>query len=134
MGIGIDITEVSRFNEWKSYEKDQLEKVFSARELEECSPLTSEFLASRFAAKEAFYKAISNLLIRLKLTDRTFSFQFARTHIEVIKGTWDIPQLQVDWAAFEKKIGASLPPLEVHLSLSHEKLYATAIVVLQAKK
>jgi phosphopantetheine--protein transferase-like protein len=89
-----------------------------------------ECLASRFAAKEAFFKALSSALVNLKLTQTTFSFLFTCQNIEVLQDEWQVPKLKVTWEVFEEKIGASLPKLQAHLSLSHEKNYSVAFVIL----
>ena len=142
LGVGIDIVEVNRLKSWVVYSKQKQLRVLSESELEECikrydlksssvfSQQVLEFFASRFAAKEAFYKALSAALVTLGITHKTFSFEFARQHVQVIKGTWDLPVLDIDWNAFEKKIGTKLPDLHAHLSLSHEKGYAVSCVIL----
>lgn len=131
LGIGIDIVEVARFAEWKSYSIDRLSNVFSEKEIAVApKQKTGEYYASRFAAKEAFFKALSNALIALEKTHQSLSFQFARQHIEVVKGTWEVPQLAVNWQAFEEKIGQELPPIQTHLSFAHEKIHAIAMVIL----
>ena len=136
LGIGIDIVEVKRFDSW---EQRELSAIFSVAEQKEADQIESselrlQFLASRFAAKEAFYKALSNALIHLSFTSKAFSFQFARGQVGVIKGVWDVPTLEVNWGAFEEKIGAKLPKITTHLSISHEKSYACAIVLLEKQK
>ena len=109
--------------------------VFCESELAQASDLRNpgrvhEFFASRFAAKEAFYKALSTSLVKLGLTSQTFSFAFARKHVEVVKGVWDVPVLKVNWDALAEKIGVELPKFEAQVSISHEKTTAVAMVVL----
>ncbi len=132
-GIGIDIAKLDRFTKFSDRSHEQLLDIYSHAELEDLKNYSessiNEFLASRFAAKEAFYKAISNTLISLGFTDVSFSFRFARKHVEVLKGEWDIPYLNVAWDEFEKKIGKKLPKIKAHLSFSHEKDHAVAIVI-----
>lgn len=146
VGIGIDVSMPERFSSWSLYGFAQLCKIFSEYELIECfgsqddliikdcfasSPdRVCEFLSSRFAAKEAFYKALSNALIMLGLTQQTISFAVTRSSVQVVKGVWDVPFLDIDWKALEQKIDAKLPPLQAHFSFSHEKNVATAIVML----
>ncbi len=134
LGVGVDVAETSRFKEWKNYSREKLLKVFGKAELsyldKEQGASSEQFFASRFAAKEAFFKALSSALVDLNLTKQEFSFQLARHHVEVVKSTWDIPVLQVNWTAFEEKIGATLPKIKSQLSLSHEKSIAIAFVVL----
>ena len=134
-GTGIDIVEISRFEGWKSRDINQLLDVFSEAEIAQAQELRSpgrvhEFFAVRFAAKEAFYKALSASLVTLGLTGQTFSFQFARKHVAVVKGTWDVPVLEVNWQAFREKVGKAMPEFEAQLSLAHEKSCAVAIVVM----
>ena len=134
-GTGIDIVEITRFAGWESRDKKQLLEVFSQSEIAQAQIMRTpgriyEFFASRFAAKEAFYKALSASLVGLGLTQKTFSFAFARKHVAVVKGVWDVPVLQVNWAAFNEKIGVELPTFEVQLSIAHEKSCAVAMVVL----
>ena len=134
-GVGIDIVDIVRFVGWETRSKKQISEVFSAAEIAEAETFRSpgrvhEFFASRFAAKEAFYKALSASLVQLGITQQTFSFHFARQQVGVVKGTWDVPVLEVNWSAFEEKIGAALPRFSVQLSLSHEKVSAVAVVML----
>src|ERR1035437_928314 len=59
IGIGTDITEVARIS--KSIQRNGFkEKVFSKIEIDYCEKKTnsSESFAARFAAKEAFFKAL----------------------------------------------------------------------------
>ncbi|MBX9830540.1 4'-phosphopantetheinyl transferase superfamily protein [Candidatus Babeliales bacterium] len=136
IGIGTDIAQVARFNAWLSFSREQLYKIFSENELLESgfTELSAhdqvQKLAVRFAAKEAFFKALSAALVQLGLTETTFSFLFLCKHVQVIKQTWEIPQLCVDWQAIERKIGKQLPKLMVHLSLAHERLHVVAFVLL----
>lgn len=132
-GIGVDIVTVDRFGEWETYSRERLLKVFSASELadfEKNGGNSAQFFASRFAAKEAFYKALSATLVSKKLTAQSFSFQFVRQYIEVIKGEWGIPVLKINWKGFEGKVGEKLAGLNVQLSLSHEKSVTIAFVTI----
>lgn len=134
-GIGTDIVLIDRFNQWASYSPERLAKIFALEELKDCcinGVLIPEKLAARFAAKEAFYKALSAALVQLGLTGQTFSLLFTCPHVMITSGTWQVPVLQVNWAGLEEKIGATLPKLSVHLSLSHEKTAAIAFVVISA--
>jgi len=135
LGIGVDVIRSFRFKKWKDYSLDKLLKVFSQRELEELNNSFGDkvdFFATRFASKEAFYKALSYALVALGYTQKTFSFAFARKHIEVLKGKWDLPVLEINWRAFEEKIGQDLPKIKPSLSFSHEKEYSVAVVVLES--
>ena len=64
LGIGTDIVKISRFEKiLENYDIKRLEKLFSKQELEYCiskklKKKIASSLALRFAAKEAFIKAI----------------------------------------------------------------------------
>lgn len=129
--IGTDIVCVDRFKKWKSYSYDQLRRVFAKQEIDYCRDDMS-CLAVRFAAKEAFFKALSAMLVKLGLTKHEFTFLFLCQHIYVDKTTWDVPVFVVDWQKIGKKIQAELPELQVELSISHERKYAIACVIIQS--
>lgn len=133
-GVGIDIVEVKRFASFDYTSARMASKIFSVAELEEYKTVArgDEFLASRFAAKEAFYKALSSSIENFDL-----SFAFIRKHVEVVK-RGEVPILRVNWDAIKEKI--EVPKFKEHLvktslyktslSISHEKSYAVAIVIL----
>ena len=50
-----------------------------------------------------------------------------------MSGSWEVPQLVVDWGFFEKRLATKLPDLDTNLSISHEKDYAVAYVIIQEK-
>ena len=155
-GTGLDVAAVDRFTSWVTNPSTNLSKVFTEREItayhKELGDLRlppnttstlprgsyagltppdihrrASYIAARFAAKEAFYKALSCTLLELRKTSVSFSFLFACKHVEVIKEeVWAVPQYVVDWRSFESKLGTKLPSLTAHLSLSHEKEYAFA--------
>lgn len=145
MGIGIDLVKVDRLSDWID-STQKLSKVFTNQEMLNCMhelgpdqeiintenihQVRTAYWAVRFAAKEAFYKALSNTLIQLKMTQNSFSFISISHFVEIKKGTWEVPFLEVNWYALEQKIGAKLPPLRIHLSLSHEREYAIAQVII----
>jgi phosphopantetheine--protein transferase-like protein len=132
LGIGTDIVDIDRFKKWEDFSHDQYRKVFSDNELKYCKSNNSS-LASRFAAKEAFYKALSSALFKLELTSTEFSFLFLCKNVEVDKNFWDIPYLKINLVAIEDKIGTKLPDMQVDLSLSHEQRYSIAFVIIYLK-
>lgn len=135
LGIGIDLVTINRFESWTEFPIQQLEKIFSPNELRECVDSNNEYipekLATRFAAKEAFYKAISATLVSLKKNNQEFSLKKLSPHVVVITAEWGVPRLQVNWQRLEQLANAQLPNLQVHLSLSHEKTMAVAMVVIE---
>lgn len=59
-GIGIDIIEVARVKKATEAHARFLEKLFTAEEIRYCESMHNKYLhlAARFAAKEAFFKAL----------------------------------------------------------------------------
>lgn len=94
--------------------------------------LVPEKLAARFAAKEAFFKALSATLEHKRLTQKEFSLSFICRRVSVIQSSWGAPQLVIDWQSISEKIAHVLPPLSTHLSLSHDGSMAIALVVIEA--
>lgn len=121
LGLGIDIVEVSRLEKWLKDNK-LLQRFFSEEEIEYVLSKengAARSLAVRFAAKEAFGKALGTGLAGIKLKD-----------IVVVNDRTGRPFLKVSGTALEtlkKKGGAAL-----HLSLSHEKTTAAAVVIIEA--
>lgn len=137
IAIGCDLVDVNRFNAWMDYSYDQLARVFSDYEIKAALQITdlamrAQYFASRFAAKESFYKALTNVLIQCGFTQSTISFAAARMHCSVEKDMWDVPKLAVNWALIEEKIGKKLPAVQVELSISHEKSMALAFVIIRS--
>lgn len=137
LGIGVDVIEVDRFKPWINYSRDQLLKVFSELELEDIFSGTHDFamqrMAARYAAKEAFYKALSAMLVKLKKTQKTIPFLSTCRAVSIASGQWEVPVFVVDWKFFEEKLMNKIPDVEINLSLSHEKKYAVAYVIIQEK-
>ena len=123
-GIGIDLVENGRLE--KIIEKwgiKFLNRVFSAGEIKYCGKhiQSSIHYGARFAAKESFLKALGiGLGMGVKLSD-----------IEVIHDKNGKPVLALCGGAkvqIEKR-----EITKIHLSLTHTKKYATAIVLLEKK-
>ena len=119
-GIGIDIIEISRMERWLENSK-LLERYFHGDELQFAfsrSKNAAQSLAARFAAKEAFGKALGTGLAQIALKD-----------IMVLNRENGKPYIHLkDTAqkAFEKS-GAA----KAHISLSHERENAIAMIVLE---
>jgi holo-[acyl-carrier protein] synthase len=120
-GIGTDIIEVPRIE--KVMEKDIgfRDKIFSPGEIAYCETKRHKFenYAARFSAKEAFMKAIG--------TGWRFGIRFA--DIEVYHDEFGKPFIKLYGKAEElvKNEGIS----KIHVSLSHIKDVATAIVIVE---
>lgn len=111
-GIGIDIIEIERVKSAvKAHKEKFLQKIFTERELEYCKnrrAIRFPELAARFAAKEAYSKAIGTGLRGIRWKD-----------IEVINEKSGKPRLYI-----KKKLRKN-----VQVSLSHSNDYATAVVL-----
>ena len=107
-GIGVDICRCSRF---EGKERRFLERIFSPEEL--AVSRKNEYLASRFAAKEAFSKALGTGIKGFSLTEITVRED----------------ELGKPYFHLEGKASALASGLSFHLSISHEEEYAVAMVV-----
>jgi holo-[acyl-carrier protein] synthase len=121
MGIGVDVVHVHRMERWRKT-PGLLERFFHHEELSESLSKGNGAdlsLAARFAAKEAFGKALGTGLAGIVLKD-----------IMVKNRHNGQPEIVVFGSALKalKKSGAG----RVHISLTHERDNAIAMVVLEA--
>lgn len=121
-GIGCDIACVSRFEKWV-LSPSLIDRFFNRQErAPEGAGLRRkcEFYAARFAAKEAFSKALGTGICGFDLNE-----------VFISKNDSEKPEMQVAGKAkalLEQKCGKSCA---VHVSVSHEKEYAIAYVVIE---
>ncbi|MBQ5908255.1 MAG: holo-ACP synthase [Treponema sp.] len=122
IGIGVDISKVSRFEKWVKDEK-MIPRFFNAAEINNCRSIQSacEHYAARFAAKEAFGKALGVGLAGYDMKD-----------IYIVNDENGRPELKVENKAKDLLESKCENPI-IHVSLSHEKEYATAFVVIEAR-
>ncbi len=121
LGIGIDMIEVERISSKISKAAGFRELVFSKKEIEYCEAKTNKFehYGARFAAKEAFLKAVGTGWIN------GTSFH----EIEIIKDANGKPELVL---LGETAITfQSLNIKKISVSLSHLKSIASAVVVIE---
>ena len=133
LGIGTDIVLIDRLVRWQSFSHERLHKIFAPSELLDCTEqgvLQPNKLATRFAAKEAFYKALCAALVRLDTPARGASCMAVGKQVTVCYAAWHVPQLVVNWQALDQLFAYTLPPLQVDLSLAHERDHAVAFVVI----
>ncbi|HVX01477.1 MAG TPA: holo-ACP synthase [Candidatus Babeliaceae bacterium] len=127
IGLGIDAIEVDRFEHWHTYDHKKLSKFFAPEEIDYCLSLpikSAERFAVRFAAKEAFFKAISPLL------DKPISSLLdIAHHIWIQHDDQHKPELMVDWNHFFTANQEA--SIKVHVSLTHAKMLAIATVILE---
>lgn len=122
-GIGIDLVRISRIDRvLKKWGDRFVRRVFTISEIVECKsrPDPAAAFALRFAAKEAFSKAVGT---GMKLG-------VAWRDIETISTTGGRPELRLHGEAGRLcfKLGIS----SAHLSLSDEGAYGSAVVVLES--
>ena len=115
-GIGIDIVHIPKFKKtiekWGNRFKN---RIFTQNELAYCEGkrFSEQHLAARFAAKEAFIKAVG----------RTVKF----SDIEILNNHDGKPYFSLKPSAFSLNF-------KTHLSLSHDGDYCVAQVILEIDK
>ncbi|MBN2638669.1 MAG: holo-ACP synthase [Bacteroidales bacterium] len=121
-GIGNDIVEVGRVQHAAERTSGFLKKLFTEKEQTYCENQKAgkyQSYAARYAAKEAFFKAMGT----------GYRYGFAFHEVEVLNDELGKPEVTVSGrvAEFleEKKIQ------KIYLTLSHVKEMATAFVVLE---
>ena len=118
-GIGIDLVSVSRVRSAMDRFPDRFRaRVFTPSEVAFCEGLADKYpsYAGRFAAKEAFSKALGTGL----------RGAIGWNEIDVLDNEKTRPTIKVTGRAEEILAGR-----RVHLSISHLPDYATAIVVIE---
>ena len=122
-GIGTDIVAVERFQRFIDIGNSALiERLFTPAERSRCEKIkdAASCLAARFAAKEAFLKALgTGLRDGLSWLD-----------MEVINDALGKPDLKLSGKAAE--LFQALGLMRVHLSLSHDGGNAIAMVVVES--
>ena len=121
IGTGIDTVNIHRMEKWVN-NPNLLRRYFDPREVEAVGErgkgLVSS-IAARFAAKEAFGKALGTGLEKINLKD-----------IMVLHNSKGKPQLHLTGSALEamKAAGAQ----RVHISITHDGDMALASIILEA--
>jgi holo-[acyl-carrier protein] synthase len=120
-GAGIDLIEISRIN--KSIKnKNFIDRIYSKSEIQKARSLKnkSSFFAKRFAAKEAFSKAIGTGI------SEGISFK----EISVVNNIKGKPIIKLSGKT-KNIVLKKIKKAKVHLSLSDEKKYAIAMVIIE---
>jgi holo-[acyl-carrier protein] synthase len=119
LGIGTDIIEVSRVLN-SSTREDSRKKLFTEKEIAYCSKQDGgQSYAARFAAKEAFFKALGT----------GWSNNLAWTDVEILNNESGKPYFLLHGEALSQM--NALGGKTVHLSLSHIKSHAIAYVIIE---
>ncbi len=124
-GIGIDLVENDRLDRIiAKWGQKFLQRVFSDSEINYCEKhaLASVNYGARFAAKESFVKALGiGLGMGVKLKE-----------IEVVNDKYGKPDLILCGEAKAQIEKRNI--VKVHLSLTHTRRYASAVVLLENNK
>lgn len=115
MRVGIDMVEVSRVG--KSLTKPRfIERVFSKEEFELCQSKTNpvESLSARFCVKEAFAKALGTGVRGFNLNE-----------VSTLNDAQGCP-----YVVLTGKAKALAQGLDISVSITHTKDYASAIVII----
>jgi holo-[acyl-carrier protein] synthase len=118
-GIGIDLVEVRRVREALERHPERFRRrVFAPAEVEFCEGLADKYpsYAGRFAAKEAFAKALGTGL----------RGAIGWNEIEIRDNERSRPSIRATGRAAER-----LGSRKVHVSITHLKDYASAVVVIE---
>lgn len=122
-GTGIDLIEVDRVAEKISKNGGFRELVFTTNEIAYCEARTNKFenYAARYAAKEAFFKAMGT----------GWRESTAYNEIEIKNDELGKPELVFMGKTAEtvNRIG----PVNIFVSVSHLKTMATAIVIIEKR-
>ena len=122
-GTGIDIVDSARIKKMiDTYGMNFLQKVFTGPEITYCSGKAhpETHFAGRWAAKEAFYKALPDTL-QPSATWKCIEILSESGHGR--------PVIRFVDTAFQEKCACE-GINAVHLSISHERVYCTAMVVM----
>ncbi|HST59343.1 MAG TPA: holo-ACP synthase [Longimicrobium sp.] len=122
VGIGVDMVSIPRFRELMDRRGEAaLGRFFTEAEAERCRQSRSalESFAARFAAKEAFFKALGT----------GWGLGGRWTEVEVVSADTGAPSLRLTGRAAEA--AAERGVSAIHLSLTHTEESAAAFVVLE---
>ncbi len=122
VGVGMDLVQVRRVHELLERKGGRaLARLFTAAETARCRGGRSprESFAARFAAKEAFFKALGT----------GWGRGGAWTEVEVVSAPSGAPSIRLHGAAAALARAAGVA--RVHLSLTHTDELAAAYVVLE---
>jgi holo-[acyl-carrier protein] synthase len=125
LGVGLDVVETARIaRALATFGSRFAERVYTAAELVACAERADrvEALAARFAAKEAFLKALGTGWIR--------SVTLRQVEVVHARGGGGQPELRLlDGAAARME---ERGVRRVHLTLSHQPGLAAAVVILES--
>jgi len=117
--IGIDIVDINRIKTIANKRKNFVSKIFTAKEQAYCASKKNPYphYASRFAAKEAFLKAVPGWQGKLKWTE-----------LEVTNDPSGKPLITLSKLSRFKLKGR-----QIELTISHDRNYAIALVTMEGR-
>lgn len=123
LGIGTDIVDIRRMEKVYARHGDRLLlRILTAEERQQCHPNEQvTFLAKRFAAKEAFSKALGSGIAS------TMNWQ----GVSILRGSKGAPECVVHSEALQHSL-EKRGILRTHVSLSDEKTYAIAMIIFES--
>tara|TARA_B100000674_G_scaffold457747_1_gene433405 strand:- start:282 stop:665 length:384 start_codon:yes stop_codon:yes gene_type:complete len=121
-GNGIDIVEIARMKSFITKNKETKERIFTKNEIKSCEKVKNKFAcyAKKFAAKEAFAKALGIGI------SKGLSFN----EIEIRNNYNGKPFLELKKKSYRIIKMIIKTKFKVYLSLSDEKNYAVASVII----
>ena len=121
VGLGIDIVDLTRIEKCISrFELRFIQRILGAKELAHIPSQPVNYVAGRFAVKEAAVKALGT----------GFSQGIGPSQIEAVAGPDGKPQLILHGAARQR--ADSMGVTRCHVSISHDRASAVAVVILEA--
>jgi phosphopantetheine--protein transferase-like protein len=106
-----------------------LKRIFSEQEITYClkNPYKSaERFAVRFAAREAFFKALQPMLCK------PLPFLLLCRHVTITKSQCGVPSLSPEWKTLKEYVIEIQPEkIRCHLTLSHSHCCANALVIIE---
>lgn len=122
-GIGTDIIEVDRIAKRLKDDPGLKESLFTTSEIDYCESkkFPYQHFAARFSAKEAFFKALG--------TGWRYGMKY--TEIEILNDELGKPYVKNSGKVLDEITKRGI--LQVHVSLSHLKEVANAMIVLEIK-
>lgn len=120
-GVGIDLVEVDRMMTSMKKESGFREMVFSPAEIAYCQPKTNSFehYAARYAAKEAFFKALGSGWM-----DGT-----AFNEVEILNNEKGKPEIH--FLGLTATTIGEIGIKNIQVSLTHIKTMASAVVIIE---
>jgi holo-[acyl-carrier protein] synthase len=122
LGIGLDLCEVGRIRALLEKDRERfLRRVYRQAEIAYCDARRrpETHYAARFAAKEAFLKALGR------------GWRLGWTQVEVLRGASGKPEMHLSGKAAEAATRRGVT--RIHLTLTHTGETAAAVIVLEGE-